>query len=170
MPWVVLGLAGALAAGALAGWWVSRDLRAELAYQEALSKDPGNPEVTLNLASLYLAQGGYAKATQALQHGTVVNIPGAGHNIRRERFAEYLGYVQSFLEQSKEYFLQWTGDPARSQQLAVQTLDHLRQRQAASLAFFDIFWVCAVLSALLVPLVLLMKRSVTEKGEHVSAH
>jgi tetratricopeptide (TPR) repeat protein len=41
-------------------------LRAELAYQEALSKDPGNPEVTINLASLYLAQGGYAKARETL--------------------------------------------------------------------------------------------------------
>ncbi len=41
-------------------------LRAELAYQEALSKDPGNPEVTLNLASLYLSQGGYAKARETL--------------------------------------------------------------------------------------------------------
>ena len=66
--------------------------------------------------------------------------------------------------------MQWTGDPVQSQQLAVQSLDSLRQQQAASLAFFDIFWVCAVLSAMLVPLVLLMKRSVTEKGEHVSAH
>jgi tetratricopeptide (TPR) repeat protein len=41
-------------------------LRAELAYQEALSKDPGNAEVTLNLVSLYLAQGGYAKARATL--------------------------------------------------------------------------------------------------------
>ena len=41
-------------------------LRAELAYQEAMSKDPGNPEITLNLASLYLAQGGYAKARATL--------------------------------------------------------------------------------------------------------
>jgi DHA2 family multidrug resistance protein len=54
--------------------------------------------------------------------------------------------------------------------LAVQTLDNLRQQQAASMAFFDVFWVCAVLSAALVVLVLLMKRSVAEKGEHVSAH
>jgi len=90
------------------------------------------------------------------------------------RLGENLGplnpHVQSFMEQTREFFMQWTGDPARSQQLAVQTLDNLRQQQAASLAFFDIFWVCAVLSAVLVPLVLLMKRSVTEKGEHVSAH
>jgi DHA2 family multidrug resistance protein len=90
------------------------------------------------------------------------------------RLGENLGplnpHVQSFLEQTREYFMQWTGDPARSQQLAVQSLDSLRQQQAASLAFFDIFWVCAVLSAALIPLVLLMKRSVAEKGEHVSAH
>ena len=73
----------------------------------------------------------------------------------------------TFLEQSRDYFLQWTGDPARSQRLAVQALDDLRQQQAASLAFFDIFWLCAVWSMALVPLVLLMKRSVAEKGEHI---
>ena len=42
-PWVVLGLAGALAAGALAGWWVSRDLRAELALRP--------PALVLDLAA-----------------------------------------------------------------------------------------------------------------------
>jgi len=41
-------------------------LRAELAYQDAMAQDPGNPEVALNLASLYLAQGGYAKARATL--------------------------------------------------------------------------------------------------------
>jgi len=90
------------------------------------------------------------------------------------RLSENLGplnpYVESFLQQSREFYLQWTGDPARSQQLAYETLDRLRQEQAASLAFFDIFWVCAVMAAALLPLVLLMKRSVAEKGEHVSAH
>jgi DHA2 family multidrug resistance protein len=90
------------------------------------------------------------------------------------RLGENLGplnhHVQSFLEQTRGFFQQWTGDSARSQQLAVQSLDGLRQQQAAALAFFDIFWVCAVLSAALVVLVLLMKRSVAEKGEHVSAH
>jgi DHA2 family multidrug resistance protein len=53
--------------------------------------------------------------------------------------------------------------------LAVQALDNLRQEQALSLAFFDVFWVCAVVSAALVVLVLLMKRSVAEKGERISA-
>ena len=66
--------------------------------------------------------------------------------------------------------MQWTGDPVRSKQMSLQVLDNLRQQQALSLAFFDVFWVCAVVSAALVVLVLLMKRSVAEKGEHVSAH
>ncbi len=56
-------------------------------------------------------------------------------------------HVSTFLEQSGGFFLQRTGDPARSHQLAVQALDNLRQEQAASLAFFDVFWVCAVVSA-----------------------
>ena len=42
-PWVVFGLAGALTAGALAGWWVSRDLRAELALRP--------PALVLDLAA-----------------------------------------------------------------------------------------------------------------------
>ena len=78
-------------------------------------------------------------------------------------------HVSTFLEQSEGFFLQRTGDVARSQQLAVQALDNLRQEQAASLAFFDVFWLCAVVSAGLVLLVLLMKRSVAEKGERISA-
>ena len=74
-------------------------------------------------------------------------------------------HVQSFFEQGQAYFLQQTGDPARSQQMTLQSLDDLRQQQAASLAYFDVFWLFAVLSLGLVLLVFLMKRSVAEKGE-----
>ena len=42
-PWVVLGLAGALTAGGLAGWWVSKDLHAELALRP--------PALVLDLAT-----------------------------------------------------------------------------------------------------------------------
>ena len=73
------------------------------------------------------------------------------------------------MERTQEFFLPRTGDPAGSHQMAVKALDSLRQQQAASLAFFDVFWLCAVLTAALVVLVLLMKRSVAEKGEHVGA-
>jgi DHA2 family multidrug resistance protein len=51
----------------------------------------------------------------------------------------------------------------------VQALENLRQQQAESLAYFDVFWVAAVLGVALVFLVLFMKRSVAEKGAHVGA-
>jgi DHA2 family multidrug resistance protein len=95
---------------------------------------------------------------------------------RREQFhlsrvGEFLDpfnpYVTAFLERASAFFYQHSGDPAGSQRMAVQALDNLRQQQAASLAYFDVFWLCAVVAVLLVPLVLLMKRSVAEKGEHI---
>jgi DHA2 family multidrug resistance protein len=76
-------------------------------------------------------------------------------------------YVQSFFDSGRALFLQQTGDPAGSQQMALQLLANLRQQQAASLAYFDVFWLFAVLGVVLVFLVLLMKRSVAEKGAHV---
>jgi DHA2 family multidrug resistance protein len=78
-------------------------------------------------------------------------------------------YVQDFLQRAQAFFFQQTGDPAGSQQRALQMLDDLRQQQAASLAYFDVFWLCAALGVVLVFLVPLMKRSVAEKGAHVGA-
>jgi DHA2 family multidrug resistance protein len=75
--------------------------------------------------------------------------------------------VTSFLEQARGVFLQQTGDPVAAQQLALQTLENLRQQQASALAYFDIFWLAAAVMLLLVPVVLLMKRSVAEKGAHI---
>ena len=97
---------------------------------------------------------------------------------RREQFhlarvGENLGplnpHVQSFFNGGKAFFMQQTGDPARSQQMTIQGLADLRQQQAASLAYFDVFWLFAVLAVALVFLVLLMKRSVAEKGAHIAA-
>jgi DHA2 family multidrug resistance protein len=75
--------------------------------------------------------------------------------------------TQSFLKGGQAFFMQHTGDPARSYQNSVQALDNLRQQQASSLAYFDVFWLMAALAVVLVFLVLLMKRSVAEKGAHV---
>jgi DHA2 family multidrug resistance protein len=77
--------------------------------------------------------------------------------------------VNSFLEQARAFFFQQTGDQAGSQQRAVQALENLRQQQAASLAYFDVFWLAGVLAFMLVFLVPLMKRSVAEKGAHIGA-
>jgi DHA2 family multidrug resistance protein len=93
---------------------------------------------------------------------------------RREQFhlarvGENLGplnsHVQSYFSRGEAYFTQQTGDPAVSQRMTLQALDNLRQQQAASLSYFDVFWLFAVLSLGLVLLVFLMKRSVAEKGE-----
>jgi DHA2 family multidrug resistance protein len=92
------------------------------------------------------------------------------HTARVGEFLDPLNpAVNSFLEQSRAFFLQQTGDPAGSQQMSLQALANLRQQQAASLAYFDDFWLFAVLAMALVCLVPLMKRSVAEKGEHVGA-
>jgi DHA2 family multidrug resistance protein len=78
-------------------------------------------------------------------------------------------YVQDFFQRGQAFFMQQTGDPAGSQQMSLQVLANLRQQQAASLAYFDVFWLCAVVAVSLIFLVLLMKRSVAEKGAHVGA-
>jgi MFS transporter, DHA2 family, multidrug resistance protein len=77
--------------------------------------------------------------------------------------------VSEFLGRTRGLFFQRTGDPAHSPLLSLHSLDELRQQQGAALAYFDVFWIGAVLSASLVLLVLLMKRSVAEKGEHIGA-
>ncbi len=75
--------------------------------------------------------------------------------------------TQSFLDQAQATFLQQTGDPVAAQQLAVQALENLRDQQSSALAYFDIFWLLAVVALVLVPVVLVMKRSVAEKGAHI---
>ena len=75
----------------------------------------------------------------------------------------------SFLEKAQGAFLQQTGDPVAAQQLAWQALENLRQQQASSLAYFDTFWMMAVLTFAVTSAVLLMKRSVAEKGAHVGS-
>jgi DHA2 family multidrug resistance protein len=53
--------------------------------------------------------------------------------------------------------------------MTLQALERVRNQQALSLAYFDVFWVSAVVAVLLVLLVLLMRRSVAEKGTHIGA-
>jgi DHA2 family multidrug resistance protein len=83
------------------------------------------------------------------------------HVSRMNEFLDQLNpHVNTFLEQARAFLFRQTGDAVASQQLAVQSLDDLRQAQAASFAFFDVFWVAAVASLVLVSLVFLMKRAV----------
>ena len=89
------------------------------------------------------------------------------------RLGEYLdpfnSAANSFIAQAQAVFLQQTGDAVASLQLAWQALENLRQQQASALAYFDTFWMFAVLTLVLVFLVLMMKRSVTEKVAHIGS-
>jgi DHA2 family multidrug resistance protein len=85
------------------------------------------------------------------------------HTARAGEFLDALGpNARSFLEETGAVFYQQTGDSASSQQMAMQVLADLRRQQAVTFAFFDVFWVAAVVSLGLVFLVFLMKRSVAE--------
>jgi DHA2 family multidrug resistance protein len=77
--------------------------------------------------------------------------------------------VNAYLTQVQPGFLQQTGDPAAAQQMALQSLENLREQQASALAYFDAFLIFAVLGVVLAFLVPLMKRSVAEKGAHIAA-
>jgi MFS transporter, DHA2 family, multidrug resistance protein len=77
--------------------------------------------------------------------------------------------VNSYLDQAQASFLQQTGDPAAAHQMALQSLEDLREQQASALSYFDAFLIFAVLAVGLAFLVLMMRRSAAQKGQHVAA-
>ena len=77
--------------------------------------------------------------------------------------------INQFLAQGQALFLHHTGDAPLSRQMALQALENLRKQQALSLAYFDVFWSSAALAVPLIFLVLLMHRSVAEKGTRIGA-
>jgi DHA2 family multidrug resistance protein len=92
------------------------------------------------------------------------------HSLRLGEYLDPLNpAVNSFLEGGQEYFFAQTGDASGSYDMALEVIGNLREQQAASLSYFDVFWVAAVVPLVLVPLVFLMKRSVVEKGAHIAA-
>lgn len=95
---------------------------------------------------------------------------------RREQFHtlrldEHLSPLNPLLHAAQQrglqFFMQRTGDPAASHQMTLQVIANLRDQQASSLAYFDVFWCCAALPLALIPLIFLMRQSVAEKGAHV---
>jgi MFS transporter, DHA2 family, multidrug resistance protein len=77
--------------------------------------------------------------------------------------------VHHLLAQSQAFFMQLTGDPPLSHRMALQVLEHLRARQALSLAYFDVFTLSAAFGVVLIWFVLIMRRSVAEKGARIGA-
>jgi DHA2 family multidrug resistance protein len=119
----------------------------------------------VGLLSLLRNEGGSVGTSMAQ---TIQERRDQFHTLRLgESLDSFNANVASFLHQAQAVFLQQTGDPSAAQQLASQTLENLRQQQASSLAYFDVFLVLAVVTLALVPVVLLMKRSVAEKGARI---
>ncbi len=73
------------------------------------------------------------------------------------------------MDQIRSTFLQTTGDPAATQQLVLQFFSATVQRQAASLAYFDVFRASAMVVASLILLQPLMKVSKAARGERITA-
>ncbi len=92
------------------------------------------------------------------------------HTLRlNEKLDAFNPALNDFLKQGDTFFMQQTGDPSLSRQMALSALDKVRSQQALSLSYFDVFWFLAMLSADMIFLVLLMRRSVAEKGAHIGA-
>jgi DHA2 family multidrug resistance protein len=121
----------------------------------------------VGLLALLRNEGG-SVGTSAAQ--TMVLRRGQFHTSRVGEFLDPLNpYVNSFYEQAHAFFYGQTGDPAASQAMSWQVLANLRAQQAASLAYFDIFFMFSVLAVGLVLMAFLLKPSVVAKGEHVAA-
>ncbi|CAN5509289.1 MDR family MFS transporter [soil metagenome] len=92
------------------------------------------------------------------------------HSLRlNESLDPFNPAVTSYLDQSAPAFLQQTGDPVAARQMALQSLDNLREHHALALSYFDTFLLFALVALGLAFVVPFMKKSVAAKGTHVSA-
>ncbi len=90
------------------------------------------------------------------------------HTLRLDEHLSPLNpLLQAAQQRGQQFFLQRTGDPAASHQMTMQLIANSLDQQAQSLAYFDVFWVCAIVPIVLIAVVFFMRRSVAEKGEHV---
>jgi len=91
------------------------------------------------------------------------------HSLRLgEHLDPFNAAANAFLGRAQALLRQETADPVAAQQLAWKGLETLRGRQSSALAYFDSFWIIAMLTLALVVVVLFMKRSVAEKGAHTA--
>ena len=92
------------------------------------------------------------------------------HTLRlNEHLDPFHPALEAVRQQGQQFFLQHTGDAAASQHMTLQFVANLRDQQALSLAYFDVFWFCAVVPLALIALVFIMRPSVAEKGAHAGA-
>jgi DHA2 family multidrug resistance protein len=77
---------------------------------------------------------------------------------------------QSTLEKMTQYFIAQGASPADAKGQAVGFIAHLVQSQATLLAYIDVFHVCAVAAAIMIPIVLIMVRRVQIGRVSTAAH
>jgi DHA2 family multidrug resistance protein len=119
----------------------------------------------VGLLSLLRNEGGSVGTSMAQ---TIQERRDQFHTLRLgESLDSFNANVTSFLHQAQAIFLQQSGDPVAAQQSAWQALENLRQQQASSLAYFDVFFFLAVVTLAPLITVLLLKRSVAEKGARI---
>ncbi len=109
----------------------------------------------VGLFSLLRNEGGSVGTSMAQ---TIEERQDQFHTLRMNENLDLLNpAVTDFAGRGQAIYFQATGDPAGSQQMTWQRLSDLRDQQAASLAYFDVFWMTAILAIGLVVLVFLMK-------------
>ena len=92
------------------------------------------------------------------------------HTLRLNEHLDALNpTLHQALQNGQAFFLRHSGDLPSARASALQVVEQARGQQALSLAYFDVFWCSAAVAAVLVVLVPLMRRSVAEKGAHISA-
>jgi DHA2 family multidrug resistance protein len=93
--------------------------------------------------------------------------------LHTDRLGENINPVNSAFDSAMQsgqaFFDQVTGDPESSRMMTLQAIENLRQQQASTLAYLDGFYLFAMLALAIIPLALLMRRSVAEPGEHLAA-
>jgi DHA2 family multidrug resistance protein len=90
------------------------------------------------------------------------------HTLRLNESLDNLNrMVGDLLARGQAFFMQQTGDPPLSHRMSLGLLDQSLTQQASALAYLDVFSVLAAVGFFLASLVLLMRRSVAEKGADI---
>jgi MFS transporter, DHA2 family, multidrug resistance protein len=77
---------------------------------------------------------------------------------------------QSTLKAVTNYFVQRGAAPGAARGEALGLFGQIIQTQATILAYIDVFYVCAIAAAVMIPLVLIMVRRVQNQGQMVAGH
>jgi DHA2 family multidrug resistance protein len=131
--------------------YIPRNLRAAAVGLFALLRNEGG--------SVGTSMGQTITERREIFHGLRIN----------ENLDPFNPAVNSFFSQADAAFLQQTGDQAAAHQMALQSLENLREQQASAFSYFDAFLIFAAVAIGLAFLVPLMKRSAAQKGQHVAA-